>query len=236
MSNITANLEKVKRNIRQAAERVNRDPSEVTLIAVTKTVPVEKIREAILAGVLIFGENRVLEAREKIEVIDSKAVKWHMIGHLQTNKVKYIFSLFDLIHSVDSLALAHEIDRRAQVDKKKADILVQVNVSGEKTKFGVSKESAVELIKDISRLSNISIKGLMTIPPFSDNPEGSRGFFKELFFIRERVESLGIENVSMRELSMGMSNDYEIAVEEGATMVRVGTAIFGERNINYAKK
>lgn len=225
MSNIAANIKDIILRMKLAAERVGRKEESVKLVAVTKTIDVSKIKEAIGAGITIIGENRVQEAREKFREI-GKEVEWHLIGHLQTNKVKYIFDIFSLIHSVDSLPLSEEIQRRGENKGLNTDILIEVNLSGEKTKFGILPEKAVNLIKDISRCKNINIKGLMTIPPFSESPEDSRKYFKMLRILKDDVQKEGIE---MKELSMGMSNDFQVAIEEGATMVRIGTAIFGER-------
>ena len=225
MGNIAANIKGIIHKIKLAAERVGRKEESVKLVAVTKTVDVSKIKEAIRAGIKIIGENRVQEAREKFKDI-GKEVEWHLIGHLQTNKVKYIFDIFSLIHSVDSLSLAEEIQKRAENKGLETDILIEVNLSGEKTKFGILPEKAINFVKDISRFKNINIMGLMTIPPFSESPEDSRKYFKMLRMLRDDIQREGIE---MKELSMGMSNDFEVAVEEGATMVRIGTAIFGER-------
>ncbi|OGW08568.1 MAG: YggS family pyridoxal phosphate enzyme [Nitrospinae bacterium RIFCSPLOWO2_12_39_16] len=225
MGNIAANIKGIIHKIKLAAERVGRKEESVELVAVTKTVDVSKIKEAIRAGIKIIGENRVQEAREKFKDI-GKEVEWHLIGHLQTNKVKYIFDIFSLIHSVDSLLLSEEIQRRAENKGLETDILIEVNLSGEKTKFGILPEKAINFVKDISRFKNINIMGLMTIPPFSESPEDSRKYFKMLRMLRDDIQKEGIE---MKELSMGMSNDFEAAVEEGATMVRIGTAIFGER-------
>jgi len=225
MGNIAANIKGIIHKIKLAAERVGRKEESVKLVAVTKTVDVSRIKEAIRAGIKIIGENRVQEAREKFKDI-GKEVEWHLIGHLQTNKVKYIFDIFSLIHSVDSLSLAEEIQKRAENKGLETDILIEVNLSGEKTKFGILPEKAINFVKDISRFKNINIMGLMTIPPFSESPEDSRKYFKMLRMLRDDIQREGIE---MKELSMGMSNDFEAAVEEGATMVRIGTAIFGER-------
>ena len=225
MGNIAANIKGIIHKIKLAAERVGRKEESVELVAVTKTVDVSKIKEAIRAGIKIIGENRVQEAREKFKDI-GKEIEWHLIGHLQTNKVKYIFDIFSLIHSVDSLLLSEEIQRRAENKGLETDILIEVNLSGEKTKFGILPEKAINFVKDISRFKNINIMGLMTIPPFSESPEDSRKYFKTLRMLRDDIQKEGIE---MKELSMGMSNDFEAAVEEGATMVRIGTAIFGER-------
>ena len=225
MSNIAANTKDIIHRMKLAAERVGRKEESVKLVAVTKTIDVSRIKEAIESGITVIGENRVQEARDKYKEI-GKEVQWHLIGHLQTNKVKYIFDIFSLIHSVDSLSLAEEIQRRGENKGLNTDILIEVNLSGEKTKFGVLPEKAIGLIKGISRFKNINIQGLMTIPPFSESPEDSRKYFKMLRILKDDVQKEGIE---MKELSMGMSGDFEVAIEEGATMVRIGTAIFGER-------
>ncbi|HXY61630.1 MAG TPA: YggS family pyridoxal phosphate-dependent enzyme [Nitrospirota bacterium] len=222
------NLKLIMGKIAAAAQRAGRDPSSVKLIVVTKTVNVERIREAIAAGAMILGENRVQEAREKIEQLGPIA-SWHLIGHLQTNKAKYAVKLFYLIHSVDNLDLAREIDKQAAKVGKVQDVLVEVSIAGEESKAGVPIEDTVELVREMAKLKNISIKGLMTMPPLSDNAEHARPYFKKLHELSARITKENIPGVSMKELSMGMSGDYEIAVEEGATMVRVGTAIFGER-------
>ena len=225
MSNIAANIKDIIHRMKLAAERAGRKEESVKLVAVTKTIDVSRIKEAIESGITVIGENRVQEARDKYKEI-GKEVQWHLIGHLQTNKVKYIFDIFSLIHSVDSLSLAEEIQRRGENKGLNTDILIEVNLSGEKTKFGVLPEKAIGLIKGISKFKNINIQGLMTIPPFSESPKDSRKYFKMLRILKDDVQKEGIE---MKELSMGMSGDFEVAIEEGATMVRIGTAIFGER-------
>ena len=225
MSNIAANTKDIIHRMKLAAERAGRKEESVKLVAVTKTIDVSRIKEAIESGITVIGENRVQEARDKYKEI-GKEVQWHLIGHLQTNKVKYIFDIFSLIHSVDSLSLAEEIQRRGENKGLNTDILIEVNLSGEKTKFGILSEKAIGLIKGISKFKNINIQGLMTIPPFSESPEDSRKYFKMLRILKDDVQKEGIE---MKELSMGMSNDFQVAIEEGATMVRIGTAIFGER-------
>lgn len=227
MSTIRENYFNVMQRIERAAQRAGRDPKEVKLVAVSKTVEVERIREAIDAGVSILGENYVQEARKKIEEI-GRQVEWHFIGHLQTNKAKYAVRLFDLIHSVDSLPLAEELDRRAQKENQIIKVMIEVNLSGEASKFGTEEEKAFELAKEICRLKNLSLIGLMTMPPYFDSPELSRPYFIQLRQLKERLEKVGIP---LKELSMGMSNDFEIAIEEGATYVRVGTAIFGPRKV-----
>ncbi len=225
MNSISANLSYILKRIKLAAERAGRDAETIKLVAVTKNVGIPKIREAIAGGVTIIGENRIQEAREKFSEIGS-TVQWHFIGHLQTNKVKYLFDIFSLIHSVDSLPLAEEIQKRAEKKGIKTDILIEVNLSGEKTKFGISPEKVIALARDISKLKNINLKGLMTIPPFSESPEDSRQYFRML---RTLVTDVKKDGIKINELSMGMSNDFEVAIEEGATIIRIGTAIFGER-------
>ena len=226
---IADNYKSVMGRITAAARRVNRDPSSIKLVTVTKTVSIEGIREALAAGAAIFGENRVQEAKEKIEQLGQTA-SWHLIGHLQTNKAKYAVKLFDLIHSVDNLELAAELDKQAAKMGKIQDVLVEVNIAGEAAKAGVAIDDAINLVKQAAKFRNIRIKGLMTMPPFSDNPEDSRPYFKKLKQLSAMIAAENIPGASMTELSMGMSNDFEIAIEEGATLVRVGTSIFGERN------
>jgi len=228
MTNIRDNLTQVQRRIEEAARRAGRNPQEIKLVAVSKTIPVSLIREGIAAGIKILGENRVQEAREKIKDL-GKPVQWHLVGHLQRNKVKYIFELFDMVHSVDSLALAQEIDKEGAKRNKIMPILVQVNIAGEKTKSGLSPKELIPTLKAMSPLHHVSIKGLMTLPPYFPDPEQVRPFFKELRELAHQVKQEGIEGIEMEELSMGMSHDFSIAIEEGATMVRIGTAIFGPR-------
>ncbi len=225
---IADNLKIVQERIAAAAKRAGRDPAAVKLVVVTKTVDVERIREAAADGAAILGENRVQEAKDKIEKLGQIA-SWHLIGRLQSNKAKYAVKLFDLIHSVDSIGLAKEIDRQAAKIGKVQNVLIEVSIAGEEQKAGVMIDETAALIRDAAKLKNIAIKGLMTIPPFLDDPGAVRPYFRKL---RELTESIARENipaVSMQELSMGMSGDFEAAIEEGATMVRVGTAIFGER-------
>ena len=212
----------------QAANRAGRDAGEIKLVAVSKTVEGARIREAIEAGVTILGENYVQEAREKVEEI-GHGIQWHMIGHLQSNKAKYAVTLFDYIHSIDGISLAREIDRRAEQKGRRVRALVEVNLSGESSKFGIGSEAVMDLIHHVGTLKHISIEGLMTMPPYFDEPEKARPYFIRLREFRDRIQKEGIEGVRMDELSMGMSGDFEAAIEEGATMIRVGTAIFGER-------
>ncbi len=212
----------------QAAGRAGRDPGEIKLVAVSKTIGSARIQEAIEAGVTILGENYVQEARKKIEEI-GHGVQWHMIGHLQRNKAKHAVTLFDYIHSLDGISLAQEIDRRAAQKGMGVRALVEVNLSGEASKFGIDSEAVMDLVYHVAPLKHIAIEGLMTMPPYFDEPERARPHFIRLRKLRDRIQQEGIEGVRMDELSMGMSGDFEVAIEEGATMVRVGTAIFGER-------
>jgi hypothetical protein len=227
-SAVKANIERIRSAIAGAALRAGRKVSDVRLMAVTKTVDDDRIMEAIEAGIDIIGESYVQEAKRKIEKM-GRSIEWHMIGYLQSNKAKYAVKLFDMIHSVDRMDLAAELDRRAGAADLATKILIEVNISGEKTKSGVPYEEAMQLVKDISSLDNLSIQGLMTMAPWFDNPEDARPYFKALRALRDRIIDANIVRAEMRELSMGMSGDYEVAVEEGATIVRVGRSIFGER-------
>ncbi len=221
---IAQNLEVIKGRIAEAARRSGM--GNVQLVAVSKTVPVERIGKAIDAGVSILGENRVQEAYDKWAII-GEAVDFHLIDHLQTNKVKSAVRIFQMIHSVDSLRLAQEIDRRCQEISKVMPVLVQVNVAGEETKFGVGIDEVAGLVREIRGLKNLRLDGLMAIPPYSSDPESSRPYFSRLAECRNELEGQGLG--PLPELSMGMSGDYEVAIEEGATYVRVGSALFGER-------
>ena len=225
MSGIRDNLLKVMERIERAARRTGRDPAEIRLVAVSKTVESARIREAVEAGVEILGENYVQEAKKKIEEI-GHPVAWHFIGHLQSNKAKYAVHLFDMIHSVDSMALAEELNRRAGQVNRNLKVMVEVNISGEATKFGTDEGRVMEIAKGITGLKHLSLEGLMTMPPYFDSAELSRPYFVELRRLREKLLR---EGTPVRELSMGMSTDFEVAIEEGATYVRVGTAIFGPR-------
>ena len=221
---------KIKDRIAKAALSCGRDPKTIRLIAVCKTMNADRVREAIEAGIDTLGENYIQEAKEKIETLSQFPVSWHFIGHLQSNKAKYAVRLFDLIHTVDSLKLATEIDRQARKADKIQSILIQVHQGEEATKSGVSAETLPDLVKAIGSLENISIRGLMSIPPFFDQPEQVRPYFAELRKLRDEIAAENIPNVFMDELSMGMTGDFETAIEEGATLVRIGTAIFGERH------
>ena len=223
-------LERVQERIRRTARACSRPETDIRLVAVSKTMPVEIVKKAIESGMTDFGENYIQEAREKISTLSTYPVTWHYIGHLQSNKAKYAVRMFDLIHSVDSLKLAKELDKCAQKIDKRQDILIQVNVAKEDSKSGVYVEDTSRLLKDISQLANIAVKGLMTMPPYFNAPEKVRPFFAALRQLRDQIKNETIPNISMAELSMGMTGDFEAAIEEGATMVRVGTAIFGERH------
>ena len=222
-------LEQIRQRIRQAAESCGRDADSVRLVAVSKTVAADIVKEAIEAGVTILGENYVQEARDKFNALVQYPVSWHFIGHLQSNKAKYAVRLFDLIHSVDSLKLARELDKQAAKVDKTQQILVQVNISGEDTKSGISADEAPRLIAEIGRLKNIAVKGLMTMPPYFYQPEKVQPFFAALRNLRDQMREQSLPDVSLDELSMGMTGDFEVAIKEGATLVRIGTAIFGER-------
>lgn len=228
---IKDNLQTVQDNIDKAAVRAGRDSGDVTLIAVSKTKPVEMLREAYDAGIRDFGENKVQEIVEKYPLLP-KDIRWHLIGHLQTNKVKYIIDKVCMIHSVDSLKLATEISKQAVKAGVTMDILIEVNVAEEDSKFGVSLKDAAGLCKEISTLPGIQVRGLMTVAPFVDDPEQNRPVFCALRQLLVDIDGKNIDNITMECLSMGMSGDYQVAVEEGATFVRVGTYIFGAREYN----
>lgn len=222
------NLILVQENIKKACQKAGRDVSEVTLIAVSKTKPVSMLETVYEAGIREFGENKVQELTEKYEVLP-RDIHWHMIGHLQRNKVKYIVDKACLIHSVDSLRLAEEISRQALAKKVEADILVEVNIAGEESKFGMSAPEAISLVTEIAALPGLHVRGLMTIAPFVEDPEENRMYFRKMKELSVDINNKNIDNVCMDILSMGMTGDYMVAIEEGATMVRVGTGIFGER-------
>lgn len=223
---IKDNLRRVMEAVARAAEKTGRRGHDIELVAVTKTVDVARINEAIEAGVKAIGENRVQEAAAKHDMVKD-GVRWHLIGHLQRNKAKKAIEIFNLIHSLDSVSLSQEISSRAGVLGKKVEALVEVNISGEETKFGLHPEELIGFLKEVSVLENLRIRGLMTMAPFADEPESSRTYFRELRLLSKEVASCNIENIEMKHLSMGMSQDFEVAIEEGANMVRVGTAIFG---------
>lgn len=223
------NLLIVQKNIEKACKKVGRDPSEVTLVAVSKLKPLSDIKELAAVGQMEYGENYVQELCEKYENV-SAPVHWHMIGHLQRNKVKYIIDKVELIHSVDSFSLAKQIEKEAEKKGVIAQILIQVNIAEEDTKFGLEQEDVIALVREISTLPHVKIRGLMTSAPYVNDPEENRCYFKKLHQLFIDIPKENIDNVSMDILSMGMTNDYEVAIEEGATMIRVGTGIFGERD------
>ena len=229
---ITENLEQVRKNIEEACRAVNRDPGEVTLISVSKTKPVSMLQEAYDAGSRDFGENKVQEIMDKYPQLPSD-IRWHMIGHLQRNKVKYIVDKVALIHSVDSLRLAETIENEAAKHNVTVPILIEVNVAQEESKFGLKTEEVLSLVESVAALPHINIKGLMTIAPYVEDPEENRGIFRQLKKLRVDIAAKNINNVNMSVLSMGMTGDYQVAVQEGATMVRVGTGIFGERDYSH---
>ena len=225
---IKENVAEVEARIKAACERAGRRREEVTLIAVSKTKPVRDIYEVMETGIKDFGENKVQEMCDKMEMIQ-QPLNWHMIGHLQRNKVKYIVDKATLIHSVDSLRLAQQISQEAQKKSVESNILIEVNVAEEESKFGLSTEEVIQMVEEISKLPSVHIKGLMTVAPFTDNPEENRPYFRNLKQLAVDIAEKNIDNVTMSVLSMGMTGDYEVAIEEGATMVRVGTGIFGAR-------
>ena len=225
------NLDIVRENIKRACDRAGRSYDEVTLIAVSKTKPLSDIETLMQYGETEFGENKVQELVDKYETISSP-VHWHLIGHLQTNKVKYIVDKVSLIHSVDSVHLAKEIEKEAAKHNLIVDILIQVNIAHEDTKFGIDETAVYDLLNEIKDYPHIRVNGLMTIAPFVDNAEENRIHFRKMNQLLLDIKSKNIDNIDMSILSMGMTNDYMVAIEEGATMVRVGTGIFGERNYN----
>ena len=226
---ITENLEQVRKNIDEACRMAGRDPKEVTLIAVSKTKPVSMLKEAYDAGARCFGENKVQEIMDKHPQLPED-IQWHMIGHLQRNKVKYIVDKVSMIHSVDSLRLAQTIEQEAAKHNVCVPVLLEVNVAQEESKFGLKMDEVLPLIETIADFPHIKVQGLMTIAPYVENAEDNRDFFRQLKKLSVDIEVKNINNVSMSVLSMGMTGDYQVAVQEGATMVRVGTGIFGERN------
>ncbi len=226
---IRENIETVQENIKRACERAGRDVSSVTLIAVSKTKPVSDLRQAMEAGMRVFGENKVQEIREKTEEI-TEDVSFHMIGHLQANKVKYLPGKVCMIHSVDNVKLAQEIEKQFAKADMNIDVLIEVNMAGEDTKFGLAPDEVPAFVKEISTYPHLNIRGLMTIAPYTDDPESNRVYFAGLRKLKDEINEMNIPGISMDTLSMGMTGDYEVAVEEGATFVRVGTGIFGERN------
>ncbi len=223
------NIRHVRERIANACRRAGRRPEEVKLVAVSKTVPPELIRRAFEAGLRDFGENRVQEANAKRPALSDLTVTWHMVGHLQSNKAKLARELFHVVHSVDSLRLAQKLDQAAVCSDDKLPVLLQVNLGDELTKSGAREEEISQLAEQVGRLKTLELRGLMVLPPFFEHPEQARPFFRRLRELAKLLEALNLPNVSMQELSMGMSHDFEIAIEEGSTAVRIGTAIFGLR-------
>lgn len=226
---VVENLRTVEEKVRKACERAGRDPKEVTLIAVSKTKPIEMVQEAYDAGKRDFGENKAQEMKQKYEVMP-KDIRWHFIGHLQTNKIKYLLGRTCLIHSVDSLHLAQAIEAECVKRNQEVDILIEVNVAQEATKFGLKLEETLALVREAAKLPHLHVQGLMTIAPYVEDPEQNRPIFASLRKLSVDIAAKNIDNVHMNVLSMGMTGDYEVAIEEGATMVRVGTGIFGQRD------
>ena len=228
---IRENLLEVEEKIQAACKRAGRDRSEVTLIAVSKTKPVSDIRQAMDCGIKVFGENKVQEIRDKTEEI-KEPLDWHMIGHLQTNKVKYLPGKVCMIHSVDKMSLAEEIEKQAAKHDLVMDVLCEVNMAGEDSKFGLTPEEAPDFVRSIAVFPHVRVRGLMTIAPYTEDPESNREYFKKLREMKDMLAAENIPGTQIDTLSMGMTGDYEVAIEEGATFVRVGTGIFGERNYN----
>jgi hypothetical protein len=229
MNHIANNIRAIYDRIHRTAKASGRSPESVRLVAVSKTQPADRVREAVAAGQTMFGENYIQEARDKAAALDDTATEWHFIGHLQTNKAKFAVRLFDLIHSVDSVRLANAIDKEAAKIDKIQRILIQVNIAGEATKSGAAPQETVNLVKHVTDLRHLTLEGFMTMPPFFDDPERARPFFRRLREIRDAVNENKPSGETFSELSMGMTGDFEAAIAEGATLVRVGTAIFGDR-------
>lgn len=230
---IKENLEMINSKISAAAEKSGRSREDILLLAVTKTIDIPRIHEAVELGLSDLGENKPQEINWKYFEIEN--VRWHQIGHLQTNKVKYIIDKVCLIHSVDSLKLAQEISKRAGAKDVNMEVLVEVNIAGDEAKHGVAPETAEELVKEISSLDNISVAGFMTVAPFVENPEENRKYFRQMRKLFVDIKNKNYNNINMKYLSMGMTNDYEIAIEEGANIVRIGTGLFGERDYSNNK-
>jgi PLP dependent protein len=226
---IPANVKMIRERIARCCERIGRDPAEVTLVAVAKTFPAEMVREVVSAGVRDIGENYVQELQQKRGALNDQNIRWHFIGHLQSNKARMVAPFAHLIHAVDSVGLARELDRRARDAGRVLDVLVEVNTTGEGSKFGVRPDNTEALISSMRPFPNLRVAGLMTIGPFLPDPEDSRPMFRLLRTLRDSMAAVARDNVTMRHLSMGMTGDFEVAIEEGATIIRIGTAIFGNR-------
>lgn len=226
---VARNVARVRERMQRAARRVGRDPADVRLVAAAKSVEAARVRAAMAAGVPIIGENYMQEARGKIGQLGHDAVEWHFIGTLQRNKVRYVFDLFDMLHAVDRLELAEEIHRRGQRQGRHMAVLLEVNVGGEGSKSGFQPQSLLQEVEKLVPLTHVQVRGLMTIPPPTPTPEEARPFYRELRELRDQLARRGLDGLDFSELSMGMTADFDVAIEEGATMVRVGTAIFGPR-------
>ncbi|MGD9567130.1 MAG: YggS family pyridoxal phosphate-dependent enzyme [Sedimentibacter sp.] len=226
---IKENIDIILERTKQAALRSGKNPEDITVIAVSKTVDAARAREAVDNGLINLGENRVQELVSKSEQLSDINVKWHLIGHLQKNKVKYIIDKTELIHSVENLELANEINKRALQHNLTANVLIELNIGEEESKFGISEDTVYEFVKSIEQFENIKVLGLMTVAPFSENPEDVRWVFKKMKEIFDKISAMNLKNSEMKYLSMGMTNDFEIAIEEGANIIRIGTAIFGKR-------
>ncbi len=227
---ITDNIDSIRSRIEAACQKAGRNPAEVTLLAVSKTFPPDRVAGAIDAGITDVGENYVQELLSKKEQLQGRNIRWHFIGHLQSNKVKYIAPWIHLIHAVDNAGLAKEIDKRGLQAGRMIDVLVEVNTTGEESKFGVAPEEAVKFVASLEQFKNVRVAGLMTIGPFLPDPEGSRPMFRTLRGLRDEIRRLDLPNATMKHLSMGMTGDFEVAIDEGATIIRIGTAIFGKRS------
>ena len=226
MSNIESNLKIVKEAINKSAKKTNRTLDDIVLVVVTKTRTVEEIKEVYQCGHKIIGENRIQEAENKFRYLKELNLEWHLVGHLQRNKVKDAINIFSMIHSVDSLRLAEEINKGCEQKKIRMNVLLEINVSGEETKYGFKPNEIIPALKIISEMRNVNVMGLMTMAPFAANPEDTRPVFRQLRELRDEIIEQNILNINMKYLSMGMTNDYTVAIEEGANMVRIGTAIF----------
>lgn len=233
--NIKKNIDSVLEKVSASAVRSGRSPEDITVIAVSKTVEADCAREAVEGGLINLGENRVQELISKYEQLSDMDIKWHLIGHLQKNKVKYIIDKVEMIHSLENLDLANEINKRAVQHNITANVLIELNIGQEESKFGISEENVYEFVNSMEQFENIRVLGLMTVAPYSENPEDVRWVFKKMKEIFDKISGMKLKNTEMKFLSMGMTNDYEIAIEEGANIVRIGTAIFGKRNYKEAK-
>lgn len=228
--NIKENIDIILNRVEQAAKKSGRSIEDITVIAVSKTVDAEKAKQAIVGGLSNLGENRVQEFVNKYEQLSDMSIKWHVIGHLQKNKVKYIIDKAELIHSIENIELANEINKRAKQREIMSKVLIEINIGEEDSKFGINTENVYDFLKEVSQYENIMVMGLMTVAPYAENPEEIRWVFKKMKEIYDNISKMQLKNTDMKYLSMGMTNDFEIAIEEGSNMVRIGTAIFGSRN------